>query len=135
VVTVYDGSPGTAHAVEVAAVQAAREGQPLTVVVSARRVPPYGETVAEVREAAQRHDQDARRRTREVLARCDTAGVRPHVVLSPRRARRALAAAVRAESYRTAVVPARAAAVRLLDRVTAARLRRHTPEVIVTRAS
>jgi hypothetical protein len=135
VVTVYDGSPATVRAVEVAAAQAARGQQPLTVVVSARRVPPYGETVAEVDEAAQRHDQDARRRTREVLARCDAAGVPPHLVVSPRRARRALAAAVRAGSYEVAVAPARPAVLRHLDVVTAARLRRHTPVVIVTRGA
>jgi hypothetical protein len=135
VVTVYDGSPGTVRAVEVAAARAARERQPLTVVVSARRVPPYGETVAEVREAAQRRDQDARRRTQEVLARCDSAGVSPHVVLSPRRARRALVGAVRARPYRVAVVSARVAVLGLLDLVTAARLRRHVPVVIVTRGS
>lgn len=130
--TVYDGRRETTRAVEVAASHAARERQPLTVVVSARRVPPYGETVAEVREAAQRHDQDARRRSREVRALCDAAGVTPHVVLSPRPARRALAAAVRAGSYQVAVVPAGGSVLPLLAGITAARLRRHVPVVIVS---
>jgi hypothetical protein len=131
VVTVYDGTRATVVAVEVAAARAAREREPLTVVVVARRVPPYAETIAEASEAAHRQNQDVHRRTREVRARCDTAGLEPHVLLSPRRSRGALAAAARSRPYRIAVAPARPRWWRLFDRVTIARLQRHTPEVVL----
>jgi alkanesulfonate monooxygenase SsuD/methylene tetrahydromethanopterin reductase-like flavin-dependent oxidoreductase (luciferase family) len=133
VVTVYDGTPMTVRAVEIAAQRAALEREPLTVIVVARRVPPYAETIAEAREAAQRQDQGARRHTREVLARCDTSGLTPQLLVSPRRARRALAAVLRGRRFRVAVVPGRSRPWRWLDRATVARLQRSVPTVIVTR--
>jgi nucleotide-binding universal stress UspA family protein len=123
VVVAYNGTARGRAALDVACDLAAAREARLTVLVVARRVPRYGETVAEVQEADTRRGQAVRRLRSETLARCTERGVQPAVTVTGNRSARALRAELSRHPYSIVVVTAQPL-TSLLARVAILRQRR-----------
>jgi nucleotide-binding universal stress UspA family protein len=101
----YDGTEPAREALATACDLVDATGRSLHVVIAARRIPRYGETMAEAEESLTRAEQTRKRYCNEVDAYCDQRRIEAHAIVRPGRPLVEVLRTLRRNHYDVLVLP------------------------------